>query len=58
MGQTVNSFTLVDANTDKDIQPIPDGSILDKAALSPNLNIRANTIPNKVGSVVFILDGQ
>ncbi|WP_211217440.1 FG-GAP-like repeat-containing protein, partial [Segetibacter koreensis] len=53
----VSSFTLVNANTDKDIQAIPDGSVLDKTALPP-LNIRANTTATKVGSVVFILDGQ
>ncbi|CAN5397420.1 hypothetical protein BH20BAC1_BH20BAC1_01670 [soil metagenome] len=54
----VSSFTLVNADTDDDIQSIPDGSTLDINTLPRYVNIRANTNPNKVGSVVFILDGK
>ncbi len=54
----VTIFTLVNADTDDDIQSIPDGSILDINTLPQHVNIRANTNPNKVGSVVFILDGK
>ncbi len=54
----VSSFTLVNADADDDIQSIPDGSILDINTLPRYVNIRANTNPNKVGSVVFILDGK
>ncbi|RYU72063.1 PKD domain-containing protein, partial [Hymenobacter persicinus] len=54
------SFTLVDADapTDQDIQPLINGSILNLATLpTRNLNIRANTNPATVGSVVFALSG-
>ncbi len=54
----ITSFTLVNATTDHDIQSIPDGSTLDINTLPRQVNIRANTNPNKVGSVVFILDGK
>ncbi len=57
-GPGVTSFTLVNATTDDDIQSIPDGSTLDINTLPRYVNIRANTNPNKVGSVVFILDGK
>jgi hypothetical protein len=58
----VTGFTLIDAVTDQPIagyDPIPAGAILDLAALpTRSLNIRANTEPSVVGSVVFSYDGK
>ena len=52
------SYTLVNADTDLDIQPLTNGAVLDLATLPTlNLNIRANTDPATVGSVVFDLSG-
>ena len=59
-GDQVVSFTLIDATTDQPIpafDPIPDGALLNKTTLPNNLNIRANTNPSIVGSVVFNLSG-
>ena len=51
-------YTLVNADTDLDIQPLTNGAVLDLATLpTRNLNIRANTNPATVGSVVFNLSG-
>ena len=56
--QVVTSFTLVDADTDQDIQPLANGATLNLATLpTQNLSIRANTSPANVGSVVFSLNG-
>ncbi|RDV10348.1 choice-of-anchor D domain-containing protein, partial [Pontibacter diazotrophicus] len=57
-GQKVGSFTLVDARTYKDLYTLTDGSRINLASL-PNrsINIRANTSPSIVGSVVFNLTG-
>ncbi len=56
--QSVTSFTLVNADTDLDIQPLPSGSTVNLRALpTRNINIRANTSPTAVGSVVFALAG-
>lgn len=55
---TISSFTLVNASSDKDIQPLMDGDELDLTKLPPvRINIRANTSPAKVGSVVLELSG-
>ncbi|WP_167856769.1 InlB B-repeat-containing protein [Hymenobacter aquaticus] len=57
-GQSVASFTLVNADTDQDIQTLTAGAVLNLAALpTRNLNVRANTSPATVGSVVFALTG-
>lgn len=57
----VQSFTLMNANTNQPIpgfNPIPDGAQIDLRTLpTDQLNIRANTNPNTVGSVVFNLNG-
>ena len=54
----VASYTLVNADTDLDLGPLAPGQVLDLAALpTRNLNIRANTAPAAVGSVVFGLSG-
>ncbi|SHJ59615.1 Listeria/Bacterioides repeat-containing protein [Hymenobacter daecheongensis DSM 21074] len=57
-GQSLASFTLVNADTDQDIQTLTTGATLNLAALpTRNLNVRANTSPATVGSVVFALSG-
>ncbi|MBJ6110377.1 PQQ-dependent sugar dehydrogenase [Hymenobacter sp. BT523] len=56
--QSVVSYTLVNASTGADIQALTAGAVLNLATLpSRNLNIRANTNPATVGSVVFALSG-
>jgi len=56
-GAQVTSFTLINADTDKDIQTIANGAVLNLAALpTRNLNIRAN-VAGAIGSVVFALSG-
>ena len=54
----VVSYTLVNADTDTDILTMTPGIALNLATLpTRNLNIRANTNPATVGSVVFNLTG-
>jgi subtilisin family serine protease len=57
-GPAVVSFTLVDADADTDISALEDGAAIVLSSL-PNLklNIRANTDPTTVGSVVLTLSG-
>ncbi len=56
--QKVESFTLVNADTDQDIGLLQNDAVLDFSKLpTRNLNIRANTNPSVVGSVVFTYDG-
>jgi fibronectin type III domain protein len=58
-GQFVMSFTLVNADTDEDIQSLNNGATLNLATLpTRNLNIRANTSPSLVGSVKFGYDSS
>ncbi len=47
----VKSFTLVDANTNQDIQEIKYGDVLYMDQLPANLNIRVNTLPERVSYV-------
>ncbi|MDN5203019.1 fasciclin domain-containing protein [Fulvivirgaceae bacterium BMA10] len=55
----VESYTLVNADTDEDIQEVQDGDVIDLADLgTSNLNIRANIVPMTTGSVRFYLDGK
>ncbi|QMU30568.1 LamG-like jellyroll fold domain-containing protein [Adhaeribacter radiodurans] len=55
--QVVNSITLINAATDQDIRTIQNGDVIDISTLSTSkLNIRANTSPYSVGSVVFNLN--
>jgi len=58
----VTGFTLINADTDQPVpgfDPIENGTVLSLAALpTRRLNIRANTQPEKVGSVLFVLDGR
>ena len=52
------SFTLVDADTDQDVQALANGAVLNLATLpSRNLNIRANVNTAATASVVFNLNG-
>lgn len=54
----VSTFTLIDADTDQAIRELKDGETINLADLGTlNLNIRANTNPDAVGSVVFSLSG-
>ena len=58
-GPQVASLTLVNADTGADIGPLEDGATLSLATLpTTNLNVRADTSPKKVGSVVMELAGQ
>ena len=53
----VSSFTLVNADTDTDIGPLRNGDVIDLSKIgTQNLNIRANTSPDTVGSVVLVLN--
>ena len=57
-GQSVTSYTLVNADTGGDIQALATGTTLNLATLpTTHLNIRANTNPATVGSVVLVLSG-
>ncbi|MCB2380560.1 InlB B-repeat-containing protein, partial [Hymenobacter sp. BT635] len=57
-GPAVVSFTLINADTDQDIQTLANGATFALVSLpTRNLNIRANTSPATVGSVVFALSG-
>ena len=58
MAADVVTFTLVNADTDTDILTMTPGMNLELTTLpTRNLNIRANTNPATVGSVVFALSG-
>ena len=57
--QRVDSFTLINADNAKAIQTLRNGATINLATLpTRNLNIRANTSPATVGSVVFNLSGK
>jgi hypothetical protein len=50
---------LINADTDTAIGSPGDGNVLDLSELpTPNLNVRAITAPDPVGSVRFRLDGD
>jgi hypothetical protein len=56
--QAVTSFTLINADTDKDIMTIRDGATISLRQLgTTKLNFRANTNPSTVGSVSFVMTG-
>jgi hypothetical protein len=58
-GQSVTSFTLVNANTDRDIRTIANGETINLAQIgTTKINIRANTNPGSVGSLIFSLNGN
>ena len=49
---------MINADSDQDIGPLTDGAALSLATLpTQNLNVRVNTSPVTVGSVVFMLTG-
>jgi ELWxxDGT repeat protein len=55
----ITGFTLVNADSNQDIMPLTDGAVLKLQELpTRNLNIRASTGPDRVGSVFFSLLGQ
>ncbi len=54
----VTNFNLVDGDTSTILGLLDDGATINTAAIdTDNLIIRANTLPNTVGSVIFDLDG-
>ena len=56
----VANFTLINADTDSAVpgfDPIPNGAVLDRLNLPPNLNIRANISPLVMDRVTLNLDG-
>ncbi|PKV62779.1 malectin domain-containing carbohydrate-binding protein [Pontibacter ramchanderi] len=56
--QQVVSFTLINADTKQNIQVLQNGATLNLSSLpTKNFNIRANTNPSLVGSVIFNLSG-
>ena len=56
--QQVSGFTLFNADSKNEIQALTNGAELNLATLpTKNLNIRANTSPSLVGSVVFAVSG-
>lgn len=55
----VTSFSLINPETDQDIRPMAPGEEINLASLPVRtINIRANTSPAAVGSVVMDLSGQ
>ena len=55
----VIKFVLVNADTNQDIGPLTDGVTINLASLpTENVNVRAETQPATVGSVVFALNGN
>ncbi|WP_247237863.1 PKD domain-containing protein [Telluribacter sp. SYSU D00476] len=58
-GQQVISFTLMNADTDQPIRDLMHNEVINLSSLpTRNLSIRANTNPNRVGSVKLVLSGQ
>ncbi len=56
----VEGFTLVDAKTDADFtmyNPVQNGAVINLVGKPKRIDFRANTDPEKVGSVKFILEG-
>jgi hypothetical protein len=59
VGSRIESFTLVNADTDQDVGELREGDVIDYGMLGTrNINVRANTFPDSVGSVVFTLNGK
>lgn len=56
-GPIIESFVLVNADTDQDIRPLSDGDTINLAS-DPNMTVRVQTQPAEVGSVQFTLDGS
>ena len=57
--QKIVNFTLINSDTDKPVpgyEELKSGTVLKRSVLPPRLNIRANTAPDPVGSVKFILN--
>ncbi len=55
----VTGFSLIDQDTNEEIMPIEDGDIVDLTGLaSRNLNIRVQTSPDTIGSLVMSLHGD
>lgn len=54
----LTNFTLVNASTDQDIRTLNDKDVISLVSDGTNFNIRANTSPVTIGSVVFNLSGN
>lgn len=54
----INSLSLVNAQVDTIIGALKDGDIIDLAIVGDSLNILANTTPNRLGSILFRLNGK
>ena len=58
LAQSVTSLTLINATTDSDIRDLSDGDVINLSEFDGDaFNVRANTSPATVGSVVFSLQG-
>ncbi|MBX9852182.1 MAG: hypothetical protein K2X86_10550, partial [Cytophagaceae bacterium] len=58
VGHAIVSFTLVNADTEKDIMTLTEGSVINFSKIGTNkISVRANT-SGSTGSVVFGLDGN
>ncbi|WP_229310725.1 malectin domain-containing carbohydrate-binding protein, partial [Larkinella arboricola] len=58
-GQQVINYSLMNADTEQEIKVLTNGDQLNLNTLpTRNLNIRANTSPNTVGSVKMVLSGK
>ena len=58
-GPEVSALILINADTDQDLGPIHNGDTINLTAIgTSNLNVRAETSPASVGSVIFGLDGN
>lgn len=54
----ISGYTLIDASTNEELQPLEDGGVLDLSVLSEQLNIRADiSCPEQTRSVMIALTG-
>jgi len=56
-GQLLASFSLINADNGQVIQTLTNGSTIHLSTSGSHLNVRANTTPATVGSVVMVLSG-
>jgi hypothetical protein len=56
-GGEITGFTLIDANSNGDIGPLPGGGTIDTGVVGPQLTVRADTA-GTIGSISFDFDGE
>lgn len=56
--EAIADFVLVNAETNQDVGQIGNGLVINLSQVGKKLNIRANTLPDRIGSVVFEFDGK